>query len=342
MAITVRPANLELDHPVMAAVMSKNLPRRTDEVIFNWLYGQKMPHEPRAWIATDSQADIIAGLAAAFPRRFYIPQTQVIAWVLGDFCLSTQYRSLGPALQLQRACLGMDDGSFCYDFPSPSMVAVYKRLGFSVTGRMLRLAMLLRVDKKIRGIVKCNMGHRAVSSVGNAVLRGLTAMRSADHGLEISVHAGRCGEEFTILDRKQRGRLGICAERSAEYLNWRYVDNPFVRHEFLTARRNGALKGYAVWTQDRNNASIVDLFGENDPVMVKGLLSEIIDILVDREAVTLSVSLNDGHPWLFWFSQMGFRVRDSAPWIVIPSPSFANAFGLRNKNWFLMQGDRDS
>jgi hypothetical protein len=52
--------------------------------------------------------------------------------------------------------------------------------------------------------------------------------------------------------------------------------------------------------------------------------------------------LNDEHPWLSWYTDMGFRVRDSAPIVCVPSPSFTNTVDLRTAKWFLMHGDRDS
>ena len=87
---------------------------------------------------------------------------------------------------------------------------------------------------------------------------------------------------------------------------------------------------------------MVDLFGENDAAIVKGLLSEIVSTLRNCGVMTLSVWLNDHHPWLSWYGEMGFHVRDSAPIVCVPSQSFANVVDLRGGKWFLMQGDRDS
>ena len=38
------------------------------------------------------------------------------------------------------------------------MAAVYKRLGFSVTGKMLRLAKPLRVDRKVKEMIENSGG----------------------------------------------------------------------------------------------------------------------------------------------------------------------------------------
>jgi hypothetical protein len=114
------------------------------------------------------------------------------------------------------------------------------------------------------------------------------------------------------------------------------------RYETITARRHGELEGYAIWMEAGEDAWVIDLFGENDPAIAKGLLSEIVATLRRRAVMTLSVWLNDNHPWLSWYTEMGFRVRESAPIVCVPSPSFANAGDSQAAKWFLMQGDRDS
>jgi hypothetical protein len=300
---------------------------------------------PRVWLAVNEENGMIVGVASAFMRRMYVKNQEYSAWVLGDFCLHAQYRSLGPALRLQRACLGVmeqNQGLFCYDFPSASMVAVYKRLGFSMTGKMLRLAKPLRVDRKVKEMIKNPAAQRVVVSVGNTLLKIASPRADADESLEVSIHPQLCGEEFTTLARKQGEKIGFCLQRSAEYLNWRYVSNPLARHEIITARRDSHLVGYVVWTQAEEDASIVDLFGEDDSGMARRLVGETAALAQKRGVMTLSVSVNESHPWLSLFSEMGFRLRDSVPVVIIPSKTFPHKIDPQLTGWYLMQGDRDS
>ena len=341
MSISVRAGDLESDRLLLIDVMSRNLPRCTDIHTFDWLYRDNPSGKAGVWLAVESKEKSVIGIAAAFPRQFYIGNNDAFAWVLGDFCLDAQYRSLGPALQLQRGCLGVlatGGGTFCYDFPSTGMIAIYKRLGIAVTDKMVRLARLLRIDRKVREFIKPRAAQRAVSAVGNTLLQLSPTKVPEDKFLKITLHHGPCGEEFSSLADELRGRLGTCIRRSAEYLNWRYVDNPLTRCDFITARREGVLRGYAVWTQAGEDALVLDLFGENDPTMVKGLLTNMAGRLTELGVMTLSVWLNESHPWLSWYSEMSFRVRDSVPMVCIPGSSV----DLRRANWFLMQGDRDS
>jgi hypothetical protein len=344
MGINVRPANLEHDQHTLIETFARYLNPLSDGRRFYWLYLNGVHKPAQAWLAVDT-GNSTCGAAAAFPRRFYAGNDDVLGWVLGDFCLDPQYRSLGPALQLQRACLSMlenSDGTFCYDFPSASMVAVYKRLGFTAAGQMLRLAKPLRVDRKVKEMIKNRGAQRVAAAVGNTLLKIASPGATADEALEIAIQQGACGEEFTTLAEEQRGKHGICLQRSAAYLNWRYIENPLARHEIITARRDGRLVGYVVWNHAGEDASIVDLFGEEDRGIVRRLAAEVTALALKRGVMTISVSMNEAHPWRSLFSEMGFRLRDSAPIMIIPSKTFTHKIDPQLRGWYLMQGDRDS
>ncbi len=281
-------------------------------------------------------------MAAVFPRQSHTRNGQFSAWVLADFCLSPQYRTLGPALQLQRACLeGVDAGAaaFCYDFPSTAMMAVYQRLGIRSVRQMVRLAKPLRVDRKAREIVTGALAQRIVAGAGNLLLRLGDMSGTAKHGVSVALHTGDCGEEFSALSDKMAGCYGICTNRSGDYLNWRYLDNPLYCYELLTARRGGELLGYIVFNQSGEDAMLADIFGVDEPLMIECLLNGATAILRERGVVTVSAALIESHPWIPLFSRAGFKAREKSP-IIAYAPSHSHAFDF--SNWFLTYGDRDS
>src|SRR5208337_2913691 len=152
------------DQGVLTGLARAYLDGDADEARFRWLY-QESPFRPaRAWIACGQGGDAI-GMAAVFPRRMYRDGVVVPGCVLGDFCVSTSYRSLGPALQLQRACLACArSGEFAlaYDFPSTTMLGVYQHLGVEPAGKSVRLVKVLRVEKQIERILRARILSRPV------------------------------------------------------------------------------------------------------------------------------------------------------------------------------------
>jgi hypothetical protein len=265
---------------------------------------------------------------------------------LGDFCISDEHRSLGPALQLQRACIdGVDSGSaaVCYDFPSAGMMAVYRRLRIPETGQMIRFAKALRVDRKVREFVKAPLASRVVSAAGNFILRMADGVSSPPQDCEYSLQRLPCAGEFTVMAQRVAGQWGMHIERSAEYLNWRFLSNPLLRHEMVVARNHDGLVGYAVFVHDGEDSTLVDMFGETNPHIVEGLVKALLKILRERGVVTVSAPLDASHPWTGALLENGFRKRESAPVVVHwASQQGSQLNGADRVTWWFASGDRDS
>ncbi len=105
MALTIALAHLDTDRDLLIDTVRRLLTPRSNGARFDWLYRNSPHGAARVWLAIEQTRGTVVGMAAAFPRRFYLDGCEVCCWVLGDFCLDSEYRSLGPALQLQRACL---------------------------------------------------------------------------------------------------------------------------------------------------------------------------------------------------------------------------------------------
>jgi GNAT superfamily N-acetyltransferase len=345
MKLAIRPACLEADSKVLIEAFMRFLNPHYDAPRFEWAYLQNPHGQGRAWIAFDPARDVLVGTATAFPRRARVGDRTVTGWVLGDFCVADGYRSLGPAVQLQRTCLaGVDSGavSFCYDFPSVSMSAVYARLGVSQTLRRVRLARPLRVDRYVRDRIKHPGVARGVSTTVNLVLALTSRNAPRDATLDTTLHGGSCGDEFSALADEIGTTYGACIDRSAEYLNWRYLSNPFQRYEIMTARHVGVLRGYAVFTQTEEEARIVDLVGIEPDVVVRMLVEAVTALQTKRGACTLSLRLCETHPWLSLLRTCGFRPRESSTIVIyagLPSPPESGS--IERGPWFLMDGDAD-
>src|SRR5262249_14595697 len=103
MPVRIRQAALNSDEAELTDLLRRHLAPTADERRFGWLYRDSPHGEARSWLACDAQGNAV-GAATAFPRRVHVDGREKRNWVLGDFCLDEEFRSLGPALQLQRAC----------------------------------------------------------------------------------------------------------------------------------------------------------------------------------------------------------------------------------------------
>jgi hypothetical protein len=342
---SVRPVDLEVDYQLFIDLLSRNLgPSAAEVQRFDWLYRGNPCGPARAWIAIEEGSGRGMGAAAAFPRKLCIGRSIYPGYVLGDFCIDHQYRSLGLALQLQRACLEQF-GSPCsfpsYDFPSDQMMAVYRRMQIAPAGHMVRWSKPLRVERKMGELVKPPALAKVLAAPINKLLAWRDIATASDGGWMIAQHRGECGEEFTVLAHIVGSRYGACVERSADYLNWRYLKHPRARYEILTARWGEELKGYVVFSHTETDGQIVDLFGFSNTAMWTALVTHVVALLRERAIITVSVPSLATSPWTGLLKGWGFHPREASPVVVYP-PGGVAASAANVSGWFLMDGDRES
>jgi len=333
-ALLIQQADLKRDRQVLIATLHRYATEFSNEGRFDWLYAQN-PHGPgQAWLARDNESGEVVGTSAAFRRRAILNEAERTGWVLGDFCMADKYRSLGPALQLQRATLAAvasGGADFYYDFPSRKMMAIYERCGISPAVHVVRLAKPLRAGNKSPRWVRLS------SSLGISFLRVFDSRIRRRDGWSVDLHEGPCEREFTQCCRNADSAGGCEIQRSAEYLNWRYLRHPYVRYAILTARKPGDLQGYLVFSFADENANIAEwrvCHGE----VLEILLSNLIGRVRDAGATTLNALLVDTDPRLSFFKSMGFWRRESSP-VVAHWPGTPDG---TTPPWLLMEGDRDS
>jgi len=342
--LVVRRADLEKDRDGIVAALRRYLTPLEDGRRFDWLYRGGPWGPATAWVVVGREEREIVGVCSAFPRRVYQQDEEALGWVLGDFCISERHRSVGPALRLQRACLRAVDGgaaAFCYDFPSTRMAGVYRRLGVESADRVVRLARPLRVDRKLGAFLRVPIAGHALASIANHLLELNDWRRRPAKSIDVSRHDGTYGAEFSTLARQIGGRYGVTVQRTAEYLNWRYLTNPIERHEVVTARVHGTLRGWAAFTDDGENGTLVDIFGAFEPELVGALVSAIVHTLRRRGVVTVSVPLSTSHPVAGVLRGLGFQDRERHPLVIYPVPQSGFTTGSA-VSWCLMDGDRDS
>jgi GNAT acetyltransferase-like protein len=343
MSITIRRAVLDADGDRMVKLFAAHLNAEYDQARFDWLYRDNPDGPGRAWLAVDSETGDLIGTAAAIPRRVVVGGREQLAFALSDFCVVPTFRVLGPALQLQRACLepvAQGDASFGYDFPAPGMTAIYRRLGMHPFGNICRFARLLRSSRRIRALGFPSPIAAGLSGVADFLLV-LTGPGRRRGDIEVVSHHGGCGAEFSSLDRHWNNEPAVIVRRSAEYLNWRFLANPFQHHEVFTARSGGALLAYAVVASHPETPIVVDFFGSRDRKVIEALITGVTAQLRARGAITLSITLLERHPWAGLVRGLGFRPRESSP-VVLYAPEASTMSQLTGLPWLLTWGDRDS
>jgi hypothetical protein len=339
MGVYLREADVNQDERLLIA-FARNYLEAMDEERFRWLYRDNPAGMARVWLAFNGQAEEPVGMAAVFPRLCYVAGQQVLGCVLGDFCISEKYRSLGPAVQLQRACLSVvRDGEFacCYDFPSSGMLGVYKYLGLRPADQSVRMVKYLKADGRIRKLVPLQSVSGLIFKAADLALALRDRNSSRSNDIEYRLDKEACADEYRRLAERVGSSLGDCTLRSPEYLNWRYRQHPSQRYEFLAAYRGGELQSYCVFTLSDGQVGIVDLFGVPDEGSVRGLLTHLVRLVRSRGASAISISVLASDVRAGLLKKLGFWSRESVP--VIGFDADRTDFGAR---LLLMHGDRES
>lgn len=341
----VRSAEVHEERTVIVAFLSTYLSPDANDSRYEWLYCKNPEGMARVWVAREAETGMIIGVSAAFPRRIHRGGEEVRGYVLGDFCIHPDYRSLGPALALQKSSLedlSKDGAGFLFDFPSTSMLAIYKRLRIEPQVSAIRFAKPLRADRQIQKRIPNKAAGATLAVAANAALRLRDAGLGRLSAWNVNEEAAPCGEEFTLAFRHWALRMGTCAGRSAEYLNWRFLQHPQRRYHFLTARKNGKLCGYLIYHWAGEDATVVDLFSEEEQVS-KALLVETIAITRSYGVNTLSAPFLKTHSGRKTFEDCGFQPRESAPVVVLTLPwNVSQKGGQAEDHWYLTHGDRES
>jgi hypothetical protein len=342
MAITIRKSDLHRDREELIEFLRENLTDRSDEARFEWLYLQNPNGAARAWMAVDDATKRIVGVAGAFPRNILLNGETRRAYVLGDFCIAPEFRSLGPAVSLQRACfneLSAEGDPVCVDFPSQTMIGIYRRLGIAPVGTIVRYVKLLRVDDKVSAIFSHRAVAGAISRMGNLALRSRDLLQTTDSGLEIGPHERVFDDQFTNLTLRAVLSFQAYGLRSADYLNWRYLRNPLGKYSVITARRDRELVGYAVITACGMEWRLTDLFSPDDAA-VSSLLAYVLRSARESRMKKLTALTMAAGPFSAHLRSAGFYPREGHPVILYGHSNGSTA--VQPTNWFLMEGDRES
>jgi len=275
MAICVRPVDYANEHQQLLALLEANLPELQHARRHSWLYRGNPDGPAWSWFVQDKVTDEVVGTASVFPHALWVGGKPTLCGQIGDFAICPKYRSLGPNLMLHRATFELVDRgavSFCYDCTAQEKgMATFHRLGMKPQCAVERHALPLRVDGRLRKI----RGLSMVAPAANALLRLQRRRKSGSTGLEISEHKGVFGEEFSHLDASLASPDAIRTRRSAEFLNWRYREDPLQGYQVLTARRGGELCAFVVFCVSGEDATVVDLFGAEHPDAGLALLEAV-------------------------------------------------------------------
>jgi len=323
MKFGIRRVCLTNDRQEMIEILKRNF-GPIQEPRFDWRHTDNPAGESWSWFMYDGSAHTTVAMATVFPRHMRLNGKRVRAGQVGEFAVDSGYRSLGPAVLLQRTTfepVNSGELAFCYDCPPHDEgMSTFARLGMGPSCEVIRYALPLRSDEYLAKRIGDGAWTKPLVAGTNLLLRARRRKARAS-GLEVSRHEGPFGDEFTRLDEVASVSYTVRSSRCATDLNWRYVQDPMAslclpngatgKYQVLVARRGGELCAFIVFfIQSDGIASLVDLFGLELPQVGLTLLEAAVDICRAGGASSFHGFCSSDCELKPLFETLGFRPRE--------------------------------
>ena len=101
--LQVRPVDFDQDKTQLLDTLNRNLPDLPHAKRFDWLYRHNPAGPTWAWFVVDTSTGQPVAAASVFSRAIWICGKLQHCGQVGDFAVDAPYRSLGPAVVLQKA-----------------------------------------------------------------------------------------------------------------------------------------------------------------------------------------------------------------------------------------------
>ncbi len=249
-------------------------------------------------------------------------------------------------LILRATLAPMDEGrfAFSYDHPSEVMLAVYKRMGGTSLGSLVRYVRPLTASSVVERRWGPGTASKVVGAAGDLALRARDASLRKAGDIEVTPHEGEFTREFEDLAERLYAVRPVVGLRTVAFLNWRFTHHPLRRHETLCARRGRQLVGCLIFRPVTSKTiSIVELIGELGEDVVRALLVKLIALARSRGVERLQTPVLENCPITAMLENIGFheRQRGLGPVVYTPSTSAVADTVKRSKLWWMVEGDRD-
>ena len=330
----------------ISAVLERNLDVRISER-YEWNY-QRCPYgKARCWLATYQENPI--GTVAAFPRKFFIRSQSVPTAVVGDFAVDKKHRAFGPAATLQKTVQEQfsEDGSrFVYTMPNQLSEKLATKLGYVRIGEVKRYIKILSPKYFFRKYESFSPIERLLSPPVQGALRLLSREGRFFRGVDCDIEIPRrFDERIDAMNDRQAGNSGIRGDRSAAFLNWRFMESPDDDYRaFVVSRKTREVLGYIVYAgRGLNDYRIVDLAADDMELSLDTLFAAFLKYLRALKAESLTIKYFGNSQMKKKLKAFGFLTRneDNSTLMTFTKDETLQQILSQEENWFLTAADND-
>ncbi|MBM3990915.1 MAG: GNAT family N-acetyltransferase [Planctomycetes bacterium] len=319
-----------------------------------WRYDASPCGESVSLVARASGGLAISGYACS-PRVALVggdERTLATVGETGDVMTHPQWRKRGCFSRLDRAAMEAARGrgwALAFGLPNRRSAHIFLELGWERIGAVRPHLFVLRADDAAQEA-------RGKEGRWKRWTTGFEQRRCARARRALGARAGafqieplrRFDERATALSRAVEPRFGFMVRRSAEYLNWRFLDTPSGLHRAFALLDGATLAAYVVVQLPRAGERVgclVDVLARDDAGLAAALETGLA-VLQHAGASVVEATALERSFWAQALVRVGFAPRgdEHALSVILHplQPAHPLVAAARDTaTWYFTDGDRD-
>jgi len=309
----VRPVEVSVELETVFSIWQRNLSLSHEQCIskYHWYYETNPYSKGKLWFLTTRNNGMPVGVAGLGFRRFSYKGSRFKGAVLADLAVDKEHRILGPALQLEHTVIeaSQKEADFLYAFPNSKARTVLQRLGYRKAGDLFRYVKVLRHEPYFYQTVHNRMLARPAAFLADLSSRNLF--------YRLHPHKGEIFHTRDLDELPGYDGLWTCIEddivscaKDRTYLQWRYLECPYIRYGFFGAGRDGRTDCVLVYYLQNSHVYIVDIIikaGRNRSF--GSLLSSFEQTVRKSGAISISISFLGPETMSGILKKLGYKKR---------------------------------
>lgn len=283
MGYSITQAQPSDDQTELISLINRNFDK-PDHQWFNWSHRQNPFGENFCWLAREEPAGKLIGSTGLLSRRMNYDGEPFAVGQAEAINIDEEHRSAQAALKLQRALIShlpQTDFKFVYGM-TETAAAVFKRCRYKQIGTFQHWVKPIRSEYKLKQKISNPLLRKGVAALVDLGLRLYSeeSRTFLSHRLKTNFDAP-FDERFYQLFQQNSQNL-IMVERTREFLEWRFCQEPTARFQIMTLEnRDQELLGYIVYVvgesgRNGDHAAGIQDFFYRDQKSFKQMLAAFI------------------------------------------------------------------
>lgn len=310
-----------------------------DERRIKWSYEENPAGKAKLYLLRDLHRHQYFGSCVVIPRNYYYNGKELTGGITADFAIKKEYRTLGPALKMQRTIIDSNDFEILIAFPNRKAEGVQRRAGYKVLGNLVRFIKIFKSAPILKRRYDPFVSLLA-SPLIDAYLKIRSIKLNRKRYNDVYITNNKLDKKVEKLYEEVKDEFDFIGHRNLKYLTWRFTLNPFKSYYIFSVKENTSkfLIGYIIYSIEDNIAYITDFLCKDSDINLFNLFDSFTLHCKKTNLYAISLTMIENQAYLELFKKSGFFKEETNSKVLYFHER--NEI-LKNKNIFLTMGDCD-